>query len=329
MTKIRKLNRLDKPKLKELISFLNVNNESHFVKTLIDALPGHLHYYLPLKYKFLDESYLLTDKKHVLGLISVNTFKGNHKKINISRLLFLENAYEAAQQLVEFVIAQYGAMGAHTFFVLVDETYSELAQLFVNNCGFRQCSYEQIIEVTKYSFRKNRNLSCRRFKNSDAKEVTEIYNDSILTHFKPTLNRREKEFCESICSGLKYLTEYRYVIEEQNSSGIIAYFKISTADNENYTVDFNYSDGYEIDLETILYFASREILRRKRRFKLFIKIKNYIRTNKQQEEYINREGFKHINTKLLLVKDFFRIVKEYSPEEKFAVLGGWHNSPTF
>jgi len=329
MTKIRKLNRLDKPKLKELVSFLNVDNESHFVKMLTDALPGHLHYYLPLKYKFLDESYLLTKKKHVFGLISVNTFKGNYKKINISRLLFLENAYEAAQQLVEFVIAQYGAIGAHTFFVLVDERYSELAQLFVNNCGFRQCSCEKIFESSKYSFKRNRNLTCRRFKNSDAKEVSELYNDSLITHFKPTLNRRREEFCESICSGLNYFTEYRYVIEEPDTSRIISYFKISTADNENYTVDYNYSGGYDIDLETILSFATREILRRKRRFKLFVKTKNYIQTNKQQEEYMNREGFKCVNTKLLLVKDFFKIAKEYSSEEKFAVLGGWNNSPTF
>ena len=44
--------------------------------------------------------------------------------------------------------------------------------------------------------------------------MAEIYNDSVLTHFKPTLERKEKEFCETLCSGLKYLSEYRYIIED-------------------------------------------------------------------------------------------------------------------
>ena len=73
----------------------------------------------------------------------------------------------------------------------------------------------------------------------------------------------------------------------------------------------------------------REILKRKRRFKLHIKMKNYLNTNKQQEEYFNQSDFHCLNTKLLLVKDFFKPVKEYSEEERFAVLGGLHNSPTF
>lgn len=329
MTKIRKLKWFDKPKLKELISFLKINNESHFVEMLTNGIPGYLHYYLPLKYKFLDESYILTEKKRVLGLISVNTFSGNYKKINISKLLFIENAYEVAQQLIEFVIAQYGAIGANNFYVLVDEKLSELAQMFVNNCGFRQCSYEQIWEVPKTSFKKCKNYNYRRFKKSDIKEVANIYNDSVITYFKPTLLREENEFSETICSGLKYMSEYRYVIETPDTSKIIAYFKISTADNENYLVDFNYCNGYDIDCETILYFATREILKRKRRFKLHIKMKNYLNTNKQQEEYFNQSDFHCLNTKLLLVKDFFKPVKEYSEEERFAVLGGLHNSPTF
>ena len=141
--------------------------------------------------------------------------------------------------------------------------------------------------------------------------------------------KEENEFAETICSGLKYMSEYRYVIETPDTSKIIAYFKISTADNENYLVDFNYCNGYDIDCETILYFATREILKRKRRFKLHIKMKNYLNTNKQQEEYFNQSDFHCLNTKLLLVKDFFKPVKEYSEEERFAVLGGLHNSPTF
>ena len=184
-------------------------------------------------------------------------------------------------------------------------------------------------EIPKISFKKNNSLKYRRFKKSDVKEVADIYNDSVLTHFKPTLNRTEKEFEETLCSGLKYLTEYRYVIEDSQSSRIIAYFKISTSDDENYTVDFNYSNGYEVDFDTILYYATREILKRKRRFKLFIKSKNYINTNQVQTEYFEKSGFKCHNTTLLLTKDFFKPIKEYESEKNFSIVGGLNNSPTF
>lgn len=329
MAVIKKLNYFDKPKLKELSPFLNYEDENLFIDIITNGLPGHLHYYLPLKYKCLNESYLLEDNQKILGLITVNTFSGNPYKINISQLFFIENAYEVAQQLIEFVISQYGAMGAHTFYILVDDKYTELSQLFMNNCGFRQCSYEQIWESPKTSLKKCKNITYRRFKKSDIHEVADIYNDSVLTHFKPTLLREEAEFKEPIFSGLKYANEYRYVIEEPGTSRIIAYFKISTADNTNYTVDFNYSDGYEIDFNSILYFAKREILKRTRKFKLFIKTKNYINTNKAQKEFLQEAGFKCISTKNLFIKDFFKIAKEYSQEERYAVMGGLHNSPSF
>ena len=122
MSKIRKLNFFDKPRLKELSPFLNTEDDNTFVNILTNGLPGHLQYYLPLKYKFFSESYLLTEEKRTLGLITVNTFSGNPQKINISQLFFLENSYEVAQQLIEFIVSQYGAMGAHTFYVLVDDT---------------------------------------------------------------------------------------------------------------------------------------------------------------------------------------------------------------
>ena len=329
MVNIRKLNYFDKSKIKELSAFLKEEDENSFISILSNGLPGRLHYYLPLKYKVLNESFLLTDNNKILGLITVGTFNGNPFKINISQLCFIENAYEVAGQLVDFIISQYGAMGAHTFYVLISEKYNELAQMFINNCGFRQTSYEQIWQVPKISFRKERNITYRRFRKSDVKEVADIYNDSLFAHFKPTLLREPSEFCEPIFSGLKNKNEYRYVIEEPSISRIISYFKISTADNENYTVDFNYSNGYDLDFDTILYFATREILKRTRKYNLFIKMKNYINTNKAQKEYFKERGFVCVSTKNLFVKDFFKVAKEYSEQEKFAVMGGWHNSPSF
>lgn len=327
MRKIRKLNFFDKPKLKKIMTFLQATGGTDFLDLMTNVFPGHLHYLLPLKYKFLNESYLLAEEKNVLGLITTNTFYGNPYKVNIAQLMFRENAYEDAQQMIEFVIAQYGALGAQTFFALIDIRFTELINVMLNTCGFRQCSSEQIWEVTKKRYKKPKTLSFRRCKKSDAKSIAEIYNDSLIPHFKPTLVREESEFCESWCLGLKYQTEYRYVIED--GSKIIGYFKIITPDNQNYTVDFNYSDGYEIDFDNIMYLAKREIMKRQKKFKLFIKLKNYIKTNDLQKNYFEEKGFKCVSTKLLLTKDFFKQVREFSKEERFALMGGFNNIPTF
>lgn len=327
MRKIRKLNFFDRPKLKKIMSFMQSNGGTEFLDLMTNVFPGHLHYFLPLKYKFLNESYLLAEDKNVLGLITTNTFNGNPYKINITQLMFRENAYEDAQQMIEFIIAQYGALGAHTFFALIDERFTELGKVLTNTCGFRQCSSEQIWEVTKKRYKKPRSLTYRRFKNTDAKAVAEIYNDTLMTIYKPSLNRLDSEFCEGLCSGLKYQTEYRYVIEE--NSKIIGYFKITTPDNENYTVDFNYSNGYEIDFDNIMYLVKREIIKRQRHFKLFVKLKNYINTNDSQKTYFESKGFKCRSTKILLTKDFFKQVKVFSNEERFSLMGGLNNSPTF
>jgi hypothetical protein len=327
MTKIRKLNCFNKPKLKELIAFLKVSGKNEFADALSTGFFGYLHHSLPLKYKFLDESYILTDKQRVLGLITTNTHIGNYKKIDISQLFFVENAYEVAQQLLEFVIAQYGAQGATTFYTLIDDVHEELGRVFVDCCGFRQYSCEQTWKVSKRAFKKNNKLSYRRFKNSDIKEIADIYNASVYSHFKPALARNEKEFCETICSGLRKFTEYRYVIED--NSRVIGYFKISTPDNENYTVDFNYSSGYNIDCETIFYFAKREIIKRQKKFKMFARLKKYVDVSEHQEEYFKAKGFKCVNTKLLFVKDFFKLSKEYSTEERFAMLSGLYGNPSF
>lgn len=329
MVKIRKLNYFDSFKVKELSAFLKEENESLFANILTTALPGQLHYYLPLKYKILNESYILTEEDTTLGLITVGTFNGNPYKINISQLCFIENAYEVAKQLIEFVISQYGAMGANTFYLTINEGYGELNNLLINACGFREIATEEIWKVKKTAIRKSGNIKYRRFRKSDIKQVSEIYNDSLYSHFKPTLLREPAEFCEPFFSGLKYATEYRYVIEDAASSRIIAYFKISTADNVNYMMDYNYSNGYDIDFNDIFYFVKREILKRTRNYKLYVKLKNYLNTSQAQKDYFVASEFKWISTQKVFVKDFFKVLKSYSPEVRFSVLGGLYNSPSF
>lgn len=320
MAKIHKLNYLNMVKVKKMIPFLNTNRNNLFMNLLSISPFGRLHDLLPLKYKFLDESYIISENDDDLGAVTVSPIVGNYSKLKISQLFFSDNCYDVAKQLIEFVVSHYGANGAKSFFVTLNETYTELLNLFLT-CGFRQCSAEEIWEVTKKHYKKSDNIKYRRLRDSDLKDIADIFNDSLITYFKPTLERTRKEFSESFCHGLTYSTSYRYVIEDASSGRVIAYFLISTDDNENFLLDFNYSDGYNIDFDGIMYFATREILKRKRHFKLFIKLKRYLRTGENQKNYFVYNNFNWLKTNQVLVKDFYKLIKQESPLKEFIMLG--------
>ena len=144
MAVIRRLNCFDAPKIKKMISYLGSDDGSKYSRALNVEAFIMLHAILPLKYKFLPESFILLENKEILGLITVVPTGGNPYKINITRLIFKQNLYDAGKQLVEFVIARYGAKGATSFAVTVDQSHDELINLFMQGCGFRQCSLSLI-----------------------------------------------------------------------------------------------------------------------------------------------------------------------------------------
>ena len=77
MTRIRRLNCLDIPKISKMIEYLDNNDSIKFTKDLRNEAFTLLHSILPLKYKFLPESYVLSDGKEILGLISIVPTMGN------------------------------------------------------------------------------------------------------------------------------------------------------------------------------------------------------------------------------------------------------------
>lgn len=321
MARIHKLNYFNRSKVRNMIPFLNAVRNNSFLQMLSISPFGRLHNFLPLKYKFLDESYVISENNEYLGAITISPIVGNYSRLRISQLFFGNNSYDVAKQLIDFVISHYGANGATAFYVTLDEIYGELIHLFLTSCGFRQCSAEELWEVPKKTFHKSDTIKYRRLKDNDLKIISDIYNDSLITYFKPTLERTAKEFSETFCHGLTYSTSYRYVIEDNASGKIIGYFLISTDDNENYIVDFNCSDGYEVDFDGIMYFATREILKRKRHFKLFIKTKRYLKNSEQQKDFFVNSSFQWIKTKQLLVKDFYKLIRQESQIKDFIMIG--------
>ena len=322
MTIIRRLSFFDASKLKKMIAFLGNDEAERFIRKLMSNYFSFFHQLLPLGLKFLPESYVLEVDKTIHGVITVSPTKGNPYKLSITKLLFEQDYYEVGKQLIDFIITKYGAKGAETFVVSIDNSYEELLQLFTVGCGFRQCAGELLYKIPKKAHRINRTetIIFRPFKNSDAEKVCDMYNHSVVSHFKPSLLKNKAEFKESVLCGLSAVYELKYIMEETNSKTILSYFSIITADNINYTATITIQDGYNVDYSLIFGFINRELRRRKKDFNLFVKVLKYVKDNEQLEEYLKRKDGVCIGTQLILVKDFYKLIKEPSSKKLGIVL---------
>ncbi|MBR1907619.1 hypothetical protein IJ818_01635 [bacterium] len=314
MTIIRRLSFLDGSKLKKMIAFLGNDEAERFIKVIMNNSGAFIHQFLPLKYKFLPESFVLEEEKEIHGVITVTPAVGNSYKLAITRLMFEKNYFEVGKQLIDYTISKYGSKGADTFIVSIDDTHDELLKLFMDGCNFRQCGSEVLYRMPKKAHRINRNenIIFRPFKNSDAETVCNMYNNSVINHFRPSLLKHKNEFKDILFCGLSNNYELKYLMEDLKSKLSLAYFSIITFDNINYTVDIVVQEGYDIDYSLIFGFINREIRRRKKEFTIFVKVKKYIKDYARLEEYLAKKECTAIRNQLILVRDFYKLVKEKS-----------------
>ena len=307
--RIKRLTYFDYGKIKRLVSYLCTDDRDRFVKSLSEVPFGILNAMLPLALKFKPESFILVDGDEVLGLITTAKTPGNPYKINITRLIFKENMYEVGKQLVEFVIHKFGAKGALTFAVTIDDCHDELFDLFINGCGFRLCSSETLWKIEKPVPEKT-DFKWRYAQNSDSKEIAQLYNSELENIYKPSLTRHPKEFEDPLFSGFVDYYKTRYVVEENKK--IIGYFSITTTDNLNYIFDVTTISGYEIEYSHIINVMLCEVARKKRAFYPIIKQKKYIKNSEDFGNYLKSMNYVPIQTQQILVKDYYKPIAQES-----------------
>lgn len=308
MITIRRLSCFDTPKIKKMVSYLG-NNDKSSQTISVDAF-AMLHNILPLKFKFIPESYILLEKNEILGLISIVPTNGNPYKINITKLIFKQNMYNVGKQLVDFVIAKYGAKGATSFIVSVEQSHSELIELFVHGCGFRQCSYENLWKLECFSPETNSKAPFRYCQNSDSKYIARLYNSELKNLYRPSLERIKSEYQEPIFGGLSKDYKNRYVLEEPERQRIIAYISITTTDNYNFIIDISINNAYNISYDEIINFALSEISSRKSNYCAFLKHRQYTKNADNLEKYLHERKLECIQTQCILAKDYYKPIKQ-------------------
>lgn len=328
MTTIRKTNYFDKFKLKKMISYLNPNIVDYYTKIFQYFPFSHIHGYLPLCMKFLPESYVIEDKKEILGMIALSPAHSNPLKLTISRLFLDNDYYNIGKQLVDFVIARYGAKGANLFLSVVNVSNDELLELFTKGCGFRQCSTKDLWLIDCSKLNHNRSSFFRIFKNSDAQDVVDLYNETLITHFKNTLNKRKEEYADAIFKGLDDNWFLKYVALDENTKKIKAFFSIITNDNENFILTITKSSWFETSFDDILSFAYKEISKRKSKFSLYVKVRKYMQNSVELENFLKEKGATLEQSQVVLVKDFYRVAKD-PVKEKILLFNRVNETPAF
>ena len=315
---IRRLTYLDYQKLKRMVSYLCTDENDKLAKSIMEEPVGIINALLPLPLKFKSESFILVEDDEILGLITTAKTPGNPQKINITRLIFKENLYDIGKQLVEFIVQKFGAIGATSFMVTIDECHDELSNLFINGCGFRQCASETLWKIDKPTPERP-DFHWRYAQNQDAHKIAELYNSEVINIYKPSLTRHEKEFKEPFFSGFNDFYKTRFIIEE--SKNILGYFSITTSDNLNYILDLTVNSGYNFDYEKIINVMLCEIARKKRAFYPIIKQKKYIKDSERLENYLKSKNYSPIQTKQILVKDFYKPINQDSTAWHVFLLG--------
>lgn len=321
MSRIRKLYYFDKKDAEEMISFLNNGANDNYISHIMFNPFMFLHYFLPLKLKFLPESYVLKDGKDIKGLITIAPIKSRNKKVEIQKLFFEENSYIEASELVKFAVSKYKAMGAFSILVKVDDFLPELLTMFVSKCEFSQISYEKLWRVVKLPNVDYDKQQFRIFRNSDAKVLANIYNDSLLPHFRPLLSVDVSEFKEILFKGLSYYSEYKYIIEDIKSKTIIGYITIQTTDNENYVLDINQISWVDIDVNSVITFAYNQIKKRKKRFGLFVRTKRYLSSGEKYEKQFIKNEFECVQNQIVLTNSSAKVLKNNVKNRKYTILG--------
>lgn len=321
MSKIRKLLYFDKKKTLEMVSFLNNDAGSAYINGIMFNPMILLHHLLPLRLKYLPESYVLQDGREIKGLITVAPNKSKRRKVEIKKLFFEENSYEEAVELVQYAVSKYKAMGASSVLVKVDDYLPDLISMFVSKCGFSQISYERLWRVTKFPEIEYDKREYRHFRNSDAQVVANIYNDSLLPHFRPLLSVEASEFKEDIFKGLSYISEYKYTIIDKKTRNITGCVVIQTSDNENYIVDIIQNSWVSLDINEILSYATAKIKRRNKKFGLFIRTKKYTNLGETCDRVYLDNGFECVQTQNLLTNSSAKVLKVEERTGKFTAIG--------
>lgn len=265
----------------------------------IKHLACFINYLLPLKFKFINESYIALVDGKKSALVTLDKDSKSHTRFKITKLILEEYSIDISKQLINFVVSKYRAQGANSFYVVVDEKQVELLNIFKNEINFRGCGHEYLYKIV---YPNNiQNMSLRPFKMNRVNEVCTFYNENINSFNKFLFSRENYQFSNSF---------EKYIFYNDDETKILGYFEVATKNNYDFYINFSIDFAYNIYIIDALRFIYSKIKRKNRDFNLYIKIKDYFMNSKELISILKENNMEFVSKSQILAKDYYKEVKE-------------------
>ena len=313
MAKIRSFNLFNSSALKNLKIYLDEENSFDFLNKFFCAV----NTILPLSMKFTEDIYVAEENNKIKGAIGISLRKNNPCKCKINRLLLDENSYKVGEQLINYVAAKYGAKGVETVEVDITPNKHDIIDMFSKACGFRYCLDYKIYKI-RTNFYKNHhisheNLIFRPFKQSDSKNIADLFNQNIQIYYKFPLSKIKNEFEDALLKGLDNKSVFKYILEDKFLKQIRGYIQIETTNNNDFLMELTILPSFEQYFKDMVSFGVSQISKRASKYNLYLRNNGFHTNANEIEQHLKEFDNELIDTKMIFVKDFYKPIKE---EEK-------------
>ena len=103
---------------------------------------------------------------------------------------------------------------------------------------------------------------------------------------------------------------FKYALFDENYKYLKSFIEIKTLDNTNYFIDTIVPPQYFDLYPQILSFAVKKIIKRNKKFHLYIKNRKYLQGGELLEKFFKDNRFELLQNNAILVRDFFKPIKE-------------------
>lgn len=267
---------------------------------------------LPINFKFMEEVYIACDKKNIKSLISIKPINHNNKRFEIVKFYLDNDSNTKGKLLMDYVVSKFAAKGVISFTAYVDENKLDVINLFSNSCGFRNFSSHQFYKINKENLDETEafdDIYIEKSKNITAKNITQLYNESLQPYFRLPLEKSHNEFKSCIFDVFKNNT-FIFNIYNKNNNEICGFIRLLTYDNLNYIMDMTLLNPFCHNFKSILTYCYKFLDGRFRNFNLIFKNKKYQINSNFFEDYFKENKINMVYREVVLVKDYFNYIKE-------------------
>lgn len=268
-------------------------NNLNFIKCILCFI-NHL---LPLKLKFAPESFVALVDSEQKGVITVEKATKSNTRLKITKLILEEQSL--SHQLINYVISRYRAMGANSFYAVVDENNADLINIFKNELNFRTCGHEYLYKVVA----KNSSYSMflKTMKNNDIDNVAKFYNENINSFNRFLFGREKYQFRNNYA---------KYVFYDKNKENLLGYFEVLTKNNTDFYINFSIDFAYNVYVVDAIKFIYTKIKQKNKKFNLYVNVKDYFMNSKELLAIINESDAEFVSKSQILAKDYYREIKQ-------------------